>query len=75
MRTKHVIVLPYDSNWKNEFEKIKSELLKVLGNTAISVEHVGSTSVEGLAAKLYPDDIEKYIEYKSPVIEKIYKEI
>ncbi|MBE5843463.1 MAG: GrpB family protein [Butyrivibrio sp.] len=46
MRTKHVIVLPYDSNWKNEFEKIKSELLQVLGNTAISVEHVGSTSVQ-----------------------------
>ena len=27
------------------------------------------------AAKLYPEDIEKYIEYKSPVIEKIYKEL
>lgn len=46
MRTKHVIVLPYDSNWKSEFGKIKSELVQVLGDTAIAVEHVGSTSVE-----------------------------
>ena len=167
MRTKRVIVLSYDPEWKNEFEKISSELSQVLGETAISIEHVGSTSVEGLAAKpvididvvvenddvqnaidklaaigyihegnlgiegreafayegkehlmthhlyvcpkdsrelkrhlafrdylrshkdaaleygnakieaakRYPDDIEKYIEYKSPVIEKIYEEI
>ena len=25
------------------------------------------------AAKLYPDDIDKYIEYKSPVIEELYR--
>jgi GrpB-like predicted nucleotidyltransferase (UPF0157 family) len=27
------------------------------------------------AAKLYPEDIDKYIEYKSPVIEKIYADM
>lgn len=27
------------------------------------------------AAKLYPNDIEKYCMYKSQIIEKIYKEI
>ncbi len=51
MRTKRVVVLPYDPNWKNEFEKIKAEVSQALGDTAISIEHVGSTSVEGLAAK------------------------
>jgi len=30
---------------------IKNELQTVLGNYAIAIEHVGSTSVEGLAAK------------------------
>lgn len=35
-------------------------------------KHVGSTSVEGLAAKLYPKDIDRYIEYKSPIIEEMY---
>ncbi|GKX68534.1 GrpB family protein [Inconstantimicrobium mannanitabidum] len=51
MRTKSVIVLPYDSNWRNEFEKIKLYLERALGNTILGIEHVGSTSIEGLAAK------------------------
>ncbi|MEG1726213.1 MAG: GrpB family protein [Anaerovoracaceae bacterium] len=51
MKTKNVIVIPYDKQWVNEFEKIKSQITAVLGTTAISVEHVGSTSVFGLWAK------------------------
>ncbi len=51
MRTKHVIVLPYDISWKLNFEKIKEELLKTLRDTVLKIEHVGSTSVEGLSAK------------------------
>ena len=80
MRTKHVVVLPYDKRWKKDFIDIKDELAEALGQLAISIEHVGSTSVEGLAAKpiididvvVKPDDIDKYIEYKSPIIEEIY---
>ncbi|ACL69025.1 uncharacterized conserved protein [Halothermothrix orenii H 168] len=34
-----------------EFKKIKNKILKYIGNLILSVEHVGSTSVEGLAAK------------------------
>ena len=48
---KRVIVVPYDSTWKQEFEKIKNEVLSVLDKHFISIEHVGSTSVEGLDAK------------------------
>jgi len=48
---KKVEVIPYDEKWKTEFEKIKQELLTILGICIVSVEHVGSTSVEGLAAK------------------------
>ena len=51
MRTKYVVVLPYDENWKQDFIDIKTELSHALGEIAISIEHVGSTSVEGLAAK------------------------
>ncbi|MDD6795580.1 MAG: GrpB family protein [Clostridiaceae bacterium] len=51
MRTKHVIVEDYNPMWKEEFQKIKNELLKVLKDKVISIEHVGSTSVEGLSAK------------------------
>ncbi|MCI7678102.1 MAG: GrpB family protein [Streptococcus orisratti] len=51
MRTKEVIVLPYQESWKDDFEKIAQELRTVLGELAIRIEHVGSTAVEGLAAK------------------------
>ena len=51
MRTKHVVVLPYDEKWKQDFLDIKNEISQALGEIAISIEHVGSTSVEGLAAK------------------------
>lgn len=51
MRTKHVVVLPYDKKWKQDFEEIKKEISEVIGSLAIAIEHVGSTSVEGLAAK------------------------
>jgi len=48
---KNVIVLPYDEKWKENFIAIKNELMEVLGNTVIGIEHVGSTSVAGLSAK------------------------
>ena len=168
MVTKHVVVLPYDEQWTQDFLMIREELASALGQLALRIEHVGSTSVEGLSAKpiididvvikdysvfeevvsalgtigyrhegdlgiagreafkydgkdhlkkhhlyvctedspelkrhisfrnylrthpdavleysrikeegarLYPSDIDKYIEYKAPLIEKIYKEI
>ncbi|MBR6707499.1 MAG: GrpB family protein [Clostridia bacterium] len=51
MVTKHVIVLPYDEQWERDFLKIKDEIRDALGQLAISIEHVGSTSVRGLSAK------------------------
>ena len=51
MKTKHVTVEDYNPEWKNKFERIKSELLTSLSGKILSIEHVGSTSVEGLAAK------------------------
>lgn len=51
MRTKHVIVLPYDQHWEQEFLIIKDELQDTLGPLALAIEHVGSTSVQGLSAK------------------------
>ena len=51
MRTKKVMVLPYDKAWKAAFEEIRLELEAALENLIIGIEHVGSTSVEGLSAK------------------------
>ena len=51
MRTTKVTVLPYDKQWKTDFEKIKTELENNIGDIIVGIEHVGSTSVEGLSAK------------------------
>ena len=51
MRTAKVVVLPYDKRWKTAFEEIKQELEQAIGDLVIDIEHVGSTSVEGLSAK------------------------
>jgi GrpB-like predicted nucleotidyltransferase (UPF0157 family) len=47
-----VEVQPYNPSWPSYFQTIKSELNDALqGVNVISIEHVGSTSVPGLAAK------------------------
>lgn len=51
MKTTHVVVLPYDPKWKDDFTAIQAELEAALGDLALGIEHVGSTSVEGMAAK------------------------
>ena len=76
MVSKHVIVLPYDEQWKNDFLQIKAELTNVLDQLAIEIEHVGSTSVQGLSAKPIIDIdvvIKEYNELKNVIsaLEKI----
>ena len=51
MQTARVVVLPYDEAWKSAFAKIKAELMDAIGDWVVGIEHVGSTSVEGLSAK------------------------
>ena len=51
MRTSKVIVMPYDKEWQTDFEKIKNELENAIGDMVIAIEHVGSTSVQGMSAK------------------------
>jgi GrpB-like predicted nucleotidyltransferase (UPF0157 family) len=49
MRT--IEVVDYDPSWPNTFESPRSILWPALVDVALSIEHVGSTSVPGLAAK------------------------
>ena len=51
MKTARVQVLPYDVAWKSNFEAIRAEIEAAIGSLILGIEHVGSTSVEGLAAK------------------------
>lgn len=51
MKAEHVVVLPYEEAWKFDFEAIKHELEMAPGNSFLRIEHAGSTSMEGEAAK------------------------
>jgi len=44
-------VVPYNHEWKIQFEQIRDVLAKHLGSLVLGIEHVGSTSVPGLASK------------------------
>ena len=45
-------IVPYNPDWKMLFEQEKTLITEVLGeNVALNIEHFGSTSIEGLAAK------------------------
>lgn len=46
-----IIVEPYNPDWKNWFDSLHSAIWPVVQPWAVSIEHVGSTSVEGLSAK------------------------
>ena len=51
LKTERVEVVPYDPNWQARFEEVRQYLLGILSGQDARVEHVGSTSVPGLAAK------------------------
>lgn len=51
MYRRHIIVQPYDEMWKQDFISISNEIRDALGELALRIEHVGSTSVPGLSAK------------------------
>ena len=51
MAKKQVIVEKYDEAWAQDFRQIEQELKEALGDLALRIEHVGSTSVKGLSAK------------------------
>lgn len=46
-----IIISKYDPKWPEEFARIKSSLEEILGDLALRIDHIGSTSVPGLGAK------------------------
>jgi GrpB-like predicted nucleotidyltransferase (UPF0157 family) len=48
---RRIEVVDYDPSWPNTFESLRARLWPALADVALSIEHVGSTSVPGLAAK------------------------
>lgn len=46
-----VAVVEYDPQWPELFSREQQRVREILGDTALSIEHIGSTSVPGLVAK------------------------
>ena len=46
-----IVVTDYDPDWPRRFEEIRALVWPVVADIALAMEHVGSTSVPGLAAK------------------------
>src|SRR5215203_1407672 len=46
-----IVVADYDSTWSEHFRREEARIRSALGEAALSVEHIGSTSVPGLASK------------------------
>ena len=47
----HVSIEPYDPEWPERFRRTADAIRTAIGPVALNIEHVGSTSVPGLAAK------------------------
>ncbi len=45
------IVVPYQADWPQRFEDIAIKLRRAFEGAALAIDHIGSTSVVGLAAK------------------------
>ena len=51
MKPRQVRVVPHDPAWKEAFEAEAAALRSVLGDEAVAIHHIGSTSVPNLHAK------------------------
>jgi GrpB-like predicted nucleotidyltransferase (UPF0157 family) len=46
-----IVIYDYDPTWPMQFAEERDRLLKAVGPVLVTIEHVGSTAVPGLAAK------------------------
>ncbi|KMN44267.1 GrpB family protein [Bacillus cereus] len=46
-----IIIKPYQHHWHKEFLNEKNKITSLLNKEVITMEHIGSTAVEGLGAK------------------------
>jgi len=67
-------VVGYDGGWRDAFLDQQARLREALGSAAVAIEHIGSTSVPGLAAKpiidivVAVDDITAEEDYLVPLL-------
>src|SRR5262245_24616513 len=50
-KSRPILIADYDPRWVEEFRQLATRIRGVAGNLALRIDHIGSTSVPGLAAK------------------------
>jgi GrpB-like predicted nucleotidyltransferase (UPF0157 family) len=48
---REILIVDYSQSWPERFERERAHIARVLGPTLIRIDHIGSTSIPGLAAK------------------------
>lgn len=51
LKKNEVNIVTYDNEWKNEFIRVRSEIIKHTKSQFDRIQHIGSTSIEGIQAK------------------------
>jgi len=51
LKGRPIVIEDYDPDWPLSYEKERQEISAKLGDAALAIEHIGSTSVPGLAAR------------------------
>ncbi len=51
LKHNEVTLVPFDPTWKQLFDETKQAILQAIGNEHMPIEHIGSTSIEGISAK------------------------
>ncbi|MCM3781987.1 GrpB family protein [Neobacillus mesonae] len=46
-----IVVVKYNPNWVRKFEELRDFVFPVLSDLEVTIEHVGSTAIPGIAAK------------------------
>ena len=70
-----IVIVEYDPAWPDEFERLRARTDAALREIVVAIEHIGSTSVPGLAAKpiidlvivVEPGDVDAAIERLSVI--------
>jgi GrpB-like predicted nucleotidyltransferase (UPF0157 family) len=75
---RELYLVPHDAGWADRYSSHAARIRNALGDTALVVEHIGSTAVPGLAAKPIIDivvavhDITAEEEYLDPLLASGY---
>jgi GrpB-like predicted nucleotidyltransferase (UPF0157 family) len=67
-------IVPYRTTWPDEFHALGAPIRQALGELALRIDHIGSTSVPGLAAKDIID-IQITVQSLEPAVERALNQL